>query len=146
MIKDTITQKIGEAMKARDEVRLSTLRMLSSAINYEHIAKQHDLSEEEELNVVKKEAKKRKDAIEAYEKAGASDRAEKEKQELEILKEYLPEEIPEVELEKLVDEAITQTGATSLKDMGKVIGVVMGKVGSSADGSKVALMAKKKLE
>ena len=79
MISDTITQKIAEAMKKRDEIRLSTLRLLSSALNYEKIAKQHDLSEEEELGVVRREAKKRKDAVEAYEKAGATERAEKEK-------------------------------------------------------------------
>lgn len=79
MIADTITQKIGEALKAHDEIRLSTLRMLSSALNYEFIAKQHKLSEEEELVVVRREAKKRKEAIEAYEKAKAQDRADKEK-------------------------------------------------------------------
>ena len=69
MIADTITKLIADAMKARDEIRLSTLRMLSSALNYEYIAKQHELSEEEELEVVRHEAKKRRDAIEAYKKA-----------------------------------------------------------------------------
>ena len=76
MIADTITQKIGEVMKAKDEIRLSTLRMLSSALNYEKIDKQHTLSEEEELEVVRREAKKRRDAIEAYKKAGANERAD----------------------------------------------------------------------
>lgn len=90
MISDTISQKIAEAMKARDEIRLSTLRLLSSALNYERIAKQHELSEEEELQVVRKEAKKRKDAIEAYKKAEAFDRADKESKELVILEEFLP--------------------------------------------------------
>lgn len=145
MIKDTITQKIGEAMKAHDEVRLSTLRMLSSALNYEFIAKQHELTKDEEIIVVKKEAKKRKDAIEAYEKAGAKDRVEKETQELEILKEYLPEEMPDNDLEKIIDEVIAETGASEIKDMGKVIGMIMEKVGSAADGSKVAMFVKKKL-
>lgn len=89
MITDTISQKIGEALKAHDEIRLSTLRLLSSSLNYEFIALQHKLSEEEELVVVRREAKKRKEAIEIYEKVGEKNRAEKEKKELSILQEYL---------------------------------------------------------
>src|SRR4030043_2193447 len=125
MISDTITEQIGEAMKVKDEIRLSTLRMLSSALNYEFIAKQHKLSEEEEIAVVRKEVKKRNDAIEAYKKAGADDRAEKETAEKKILEEYLPAQMPDEELEKLVDEAINQTGAKTMQDMGKEIGMVM---------------------
>ena len=145
MITDTITQKIAEAMKVKDEIRLSTLRMLSSALNYEFIAKQHKLSEEEEIVVVRKEVKKRNDAIEAYKKAGANDRAEKEAAEKKILEEYLPAQMPDEELEKLVDEAINQTGAKTMQDMGKVIGMVMGKAAGKADGSKVAELVKQKL-
>ena len=145
MIADTITQKIGEALKAHDEVRLSTLRMLSSALNYELIAKQHKLNDEEEIVVVKKEAKKRKDAIEAYEKASALDRADKERAELKILQEYLPEEMSDEELNKLVTEALNQTGAKALSDMGRVIGMVMAKAKGRADGSKVANLIKSKL-
>jgi len=139
MIKDTITRKIGEAMKAKDEIRLSTLRMLSSALNYELIAKQHVLSEEEEIVVVKKEAKKRKNAIEAYEKAGAQDRADKERKELEILKEYLPEEMSDEELERLVDEALEQSS-----NFGEIMKIVMAKTGGRAEGSKVAELVKSK--
>lgn len=145
MIAEEITRKIQEAMKAKDEVRLSTLRMLSSALNYEKIAKQHDLSEDEELIVVQREAKKRRDAIEAYEKAGAKEREEKERRELEILKEYLPEEIDDAELIKIVESAIVETKAETLKDMGKVIGLVKSKVGMKADGAKIAQLAKEKL-
>ena len=145
MIIKNITKQIGEAMKAHAEIRLSTLRLLSSALNYEFIAKQHPLSEEEELAVVKKEAKKRRDAIEAYEKAGAEDRAEKEKKELEILKEFLPAEMSQDEIEKLVKEAIKKTGAAELKDIGKVIGLVVGQAQGRADGSVVASLVKKQL-
>lgn len=145
MITDTITQKIGEAMKAHDATRLSTLRMLSSALNYEFIAKQHKLSEEEEIAVVKREAKKRKDAIEIYQQAKALDRAEQETKELEILKEFMPTEMGEEEITKLVDEAISQTGASQISDMGKVIGMVVGKSGGRADGSLVARLVKEKL-
>jgi uncharacterized protein len=137
MIAQTLQVKIGEAMKAHDEVRLSTLRLLSSAFNYERIAKQHDLTEEEEMAVVRKEAKQRKDSIEAYTKAGAIDRAEKEAAELKILQEYLPPEMSEQELTVLVEDAIAQSGAKTMADMGRVIGMVKSKA-PNADGSKIA--------
>jgi uncharacterized protein YqeY len=145
MIVDTINQKIAEALKARDEIRLSTLRLLSSALNYEFIAKQHKLSEEEELVVVGREAKKRKDAIEAYEKVGAKDRADKEKKELAILEEYLPEQMSDEELVKIVDEAVSETGAKAPSDMGRVMGAVMAKVKGRAEGGRVSALVKEKL-
>lgn len=145
MIKDNIKKQIIDAMKARDELRKSTLKMLLSALQYAEIAKQGDLTEDEELNVVRKEAKQRKDAIDAYEKAKANDRAQKEKDELEILKEFLPEELSEEVLTRMVDEAIKETGASSLADIGKVIGTVMKKANGQADGKKVAEMVKSKL-
>ncbi|MFC1625926.1 GatB/YqeY domain-containing protein [Patescibacteria group bacterium] len=145
MITDSITKKINEAMKAHDEIRLSTLKLLSSALNYEFIEKQHKLSEEEELVVVMREAKKRKEAIEAYQKAGAQDRAEKEQKELEILQEYLPAEIDEKDLEKLVDEAISYLKPSGMQDMGKVVGWVKEKTKGAADGSKIAQLVKSKL-
>lgn len=154
MIVDTITQKIAEALKAKDETRLSTLRMLSSAFNYEYIAKQHKLTQEEELVVVRKEAKKRKDAIEAFKMAqgkqttsgtNQDERIKQEQAELAILSEYLPKEMEIKEIEKLVVEAISQTGSSGIGDMGKVIGIVMAKAGGGAEGSKVAELVKKKL-
>ena len=145
MIADTITKKIGEALKAKDEIRLSTLRLLSSALNYEFIALQHKLSGEEELAVVRREAKKRKEAVEAYEKAGVIDRAEKEKKELAILEEYLPAQMPDEELAKLVDEAIAESGAGSIADFGKAMGAAMAKVAGRADGGRVSNLVKNKL-
>ncbi len=145
MITDSIKKQIVEAMKAKDEIRLSTLKLLSSALHNAEIEKQKDLTEEEELEIVRREAKKRKDAIEAYEKAGADDRAEKEKKELEILQGYLPKEMPDADLEKIIDEAISTTKASEMKDMGKVIGLVMGKVKGKADGKRVSEMVRSKL-
>jgi len=145
MITDTITQKIGEALKAHDEIRLSTLRLLSSALNYEFIAKQHKLSEDEELVVVRREAKKRKEAIEAYEKVGYKDRAEKEAKELAILQEYLPPEVSDDDIAKLVDEAMKETGASAISDMGKVIGLVKQKTKGAADGAVIANLVRQKL-
>src|SRR5688572_13086936 len=145
MISQNIQKMVGEAMKAHDSVRLSTLRMLSSAFNYEKIEKQHDLTEEEELAVIRKQAKQRRDSIEAYKKAGSADRAENEEAELKILQEFLPPEMDASELEKIVTDAISQTGAASMADMGKVIGAVKSKVGDSVEGGKIAELVKSKL-
>lgn len=131
-------------MKARDEIRTSTLRLLLSAFNYEKIDKQRDLTDEEELVVIRREAKKRKEAVEMYKKAGAEDRAAKEEEELKILQEYLPPEMGEAELGKLVDDSINQLGAKTIVDMGKVIGFVKGKA-PNADGGKIAELVKQKL-
>jgi uncharacterized protein YqeY len=144
MIAQTLQQKIGESMKAHNEVRTSTLRLLLSALNYEKIDKQHDLNEEEELVVIRREAKKRKEAIEMYTKANAPDRAAKEAEELKILGEYLPPEVSGEELVKLVDEAITQIKPAGMQDIGKVIGFVKGKA-PNADGGKIAELVKGKL-
>jgi uncharacterized protein YqeY len=139
-----ITKQIGEAMKAHDEIRLSTLRLLSSAFNYERIEKKHDLTSEEELLVIRKQAKQRKDSIEAYLKAGSPERAAREEAELKILMEFLPPEMGEEELQKIVSEAITETGATSMADMGRVIGAVKLRA-PDVDGGRVAALVKSKL-
>ncbi len=156
MIGDTINQKIAEALKSHDELLLSTLRMLSSAFNYERIAKQHDLSEEEEISVVRKEAKKRQDAILALKNAqgkklniqalSIEERLDKEQKELEILKAYLPTELPDEEILKFVEEVIKELGVSEMKDMGKVIGKVLQKAGGRAEGSKVAGFVRSKLQ
>lgn len=145
MISESISKQITEAMKAKDEVRLSTLRMLSSELHNAKIAKQRDLTGEEELEVIRREAKKRKDAFEVYKKAGADERAEKEKEELGILQEFLPQDLSDKELEDLVSKSISQTNATGMVDMGKVIGAVMKKAGGRAEGGRVSEMVKSKL-
>ena len=145
MIANKIQQMIGEAMKAHDEVRLSTLRLLSSAFNYEKIEKQRDLTEEEELSVIRREAKKRKEGAEAYEKANSKDRAEQELKELSVLQEFLPPEVSDSDLEKIVSDAVSEVGATQISDMGKVMAMVREKTSGNADGGKVAQMVKDKL-
>lgn len=144
MIVPTLIQKIGDAMKAHDAVRVSTLRMLSSEFKNEKINLHHDLTDEEELKVVRKEAKKRKEAIEMYEKAGAEDRATNEKQELAILQEFLPAEVTKEELNQLVNDSVNQLGATTIADMGKVIADVKSK-NSGVDGGMVAKLVREKL-
>ncbi len=151
MIATKIQDLIGEALKANNQIRLSTLRMLGSAFNYEKIAKQHELTEEEETEVIKKEAKKRKDAIDAYGKVTgeakkrAQEKLEQEKAELKVLEEFLPKQLSDDELKKIVDDAVKQTGASQMSDMGKVIGMVMGKTKGKADGSRVSQLAKERL-
>lgn len=144
MIAQTLQAKIGESMKAHDEIRTSTLRLLLSAFNYEKIEKQRELTDEEEMVVIRREAKKRKEAIEMYKNANAPDRAAKEETELKILQEFLPPEMSEEDLIKLVDEAVNQIKPSSMADMGKVIGMVKSKA-PGADGSKIAEMVKQKI-
>lgn len=148
MITQNILKEIADALRAKDEVRLSTLRMLSSALNYEKIAKQKELSQEEELAVVRKEAKKRTEAIEIYEKHKNSKTERlknREAQELAVLKEYLPKEMEDVELEVLVKKAIEELGVKEVSKMGQVIGRVMKEVGARASGERVSVMVKEKL-
>jgi uncharacterized protein len=145
MIVESINQQIATALKARDSVRLSTLRMLSSSFNYERIAKQHDLSESEELDVVAREAKKRRESIEMYKNAQEFERADKEQKELAVLEEFLPLQLSDDELVLVVDQAIAETGASELKDMGRVIGDVKAKVGTKAEGSRISQLVKDKL-
>lgn len=154
MISESVKKGIIEAMKAKDEVRLSTLKLLSSELHNALIAKQRDLTEEEELEIVRREAKKRKDAVEALRQAqgkltsgqiNINERIKIEKKELEILQEFLPEELAEEELLKIVEGVITDTGAKSLSDMGRVIGLVMTKTKGRAEGRKVSELVKSKL-
>lgn len=146
MISDIISKQITKAMKERDEVRVSTLKLLSSALtNAEIDKKRKKLTKEEELEIVRYEAKKRKDAIEIFEKVGQRDKVEREKEELEILQEYLPKELDDSELEKIVADSIEQSGASTMADFGKVMGIAMGKTEGRSDGNKVSAIVKKKL-
>lgn len=148
-----LTQKVQELiatnLKKGDEVALNTYRMLATAFNYAStLGTKHELSAEEEIEVVKKEAKKRKDAIEAYEKAGLVEKAQTEKNELKLLEEFLPSQMSDEDLEKIVDSVITNLKPSGMQDMGKVIGAVMGKVKESkgnVDGSRVSALVKTKL-
>lgn len=149
MILPTLQQKIIEAMKAHDALRTEVLRMLSSSFNYEKIAKQHELTNEEEIAVVRKQVKQRKDSIEAYKNANSPERAQKEEDEMKILQEFLPPEMSDEEIIKLIDQAIKDMGlpasvSPQAMQAGKVIGLVKSKA-PSADGAKIAELVKSKL-
>lgn len=144
MITPNLMKLIGDAMKAHNTIRVSTLRMLSSELKNEKINLQHELTDEEELKVIRREAKKRKEAIEMYAKANANDRVENEKAELTILSEFLPAEVTEEEMNKLIDDSIRELGAKDLSSMGKVIADVKSK-NSGVDGGVVANIVRSKL-
>ena len=148
MLKDRIQDDMKQAMVARDEEKLSTIRMLKSAIQYFEIQKGgagYEASDEDVVEVVGREIKKRRESIEMFEKGGRQELADKEKSELEILQTYLPEQLSEEEIRKLVEEAISQTGATTISDMGKVMGFLSPKTKGKADGSLVSTIVKEKL-
>lgn len=147
MLKDKLQDDMKAAMIAKDEEKLSTLRMLKSALQYAEIAKglDYQANDEDVIAVIEKEVKKHREAIELYEKGGRPELAEKEKKELGILQSYLPEQMSEEEVKKLVDEAVASTGAATMQDMGRVMGELMPKVKGKADAGMVSGLVREKL-
>ena len=143
---DQLSKSIAEAMKARDQARLSALRMLKAALMNREIERAQALSEAEELQVVASLVKQRKESIDQFSKAGRTDLVEKETAELAMLEAYLPPALGSEDLERIVDEVIAETGASSARDMGKVMKGVMAKlVGANVDGKAVNALVKKRL-
>lgn len=142
---DQLESDLAEAMKLRDEVKTTTLRLLKSAMKNYQIELGHDLTMQEALSVLQKEAKKHQDSINQYQGANREDLAKEEEAELEVIKEYLPEQMGREDLEKVVDQVIAETGAKGPADMGKVIGGVRQKTEGKADGAMIAEIAKSKL-
>ena len=148
MIIDKINQDITEAMKNKDEMRLSTLRLLKSAIHNWQIAKQATEKEPQDadiLQVVQKEIKSRKDSVEMYRKGGRGELAQKEEREIAILEKYLPEQVNPEEIRVKVKEIIKETGASGPQDMGKVMGPVMSEFKGKTDGGTVSSIVKEEL-
>lgn len=142
---EQLTEDMKASMKAGDQDRTGVLRLLRGALKNEEIKSGHPLSEDEALKVLQREAKQRRDSISAYRGAGRTDLAQKEQAELEVVSEYLPETMSEAELEQVVDEVLSETGATGMAQMGQVMGAVMKRVGAKADGSVVSRLVKEKL-
>lgn len=134
---DQIRADLTEAMKAQEKERLSTLRMLQSAIKNEQINAGHELSDPEAMSVIQKAVKQRLDSIEQYTNAGRTELADKERSEMELLKTYLPAEVSAEELEAGLREIIESTGATSKKDLGKVMKEATARFKGRADGKKI---------
>lgn len=145
MLKEQIEKDLIEAMKAKDETKLLVLRSLKSAIKNSEIQKQTELKDEDILSVIQGQIKSRKDSIALYKQGGREELAEKEQIEIDILNTYLPEQMSEEEVKKLVQKAIEETGANTMQDMGKVMGTLMGQVKGKADPSMVSSIVKAEL-
>ncbi|OGD98129.1 glutamyl-tRNA amidotransferase [Candidatus Curtissbacteria bacterium RIFCSPLOWO2_01_FULL_38_11b] len=144
-ILDKINQDLIDAQKSKDTVMVSTLRLLLADVKNAQIEKGSELTDEEIINQIQRGAKKRKESIDAYQKANRSDLVDKETRELGVLQKYLPKQLSQDEIGKIVDEIISETGARSPGDIGKVIGQVMAKLRGRADGSMVSEIVKSKL-
>lgn len=139
MLTDKIAADMKEAMRAKDAPRLSTLRVLKSAIEYHKIAKkQEQLTDADVTAVIKKQIKQRQDSIEGFEKGGRADLVEKEKAELAVLKSYLPEDLSQAQVEEVIKATIAELGATSKADMGRVMKAVQEKIAGRADNRLVS--------
>jgi uncharacterized protein len=148
MLKQKIQDELKQAMLSRDILRTSVLRMLKSAITYYEIQKGgagYEASDEDVLSVIQKEAKQRRDSIEEFKKANRQELVDKEVKELEMLQIYLPKQMPEEEVKSLVKEAINQTGAKAITEMGKVMAVLMPKIKGKADGNLISKLVKSEL-
>lgn len=142
---DNIKKDLISAMKEQDKFKLSVLRMLKSALQAEEINKKSELTDDEVLNVIKKQVKVRNASLEEYKEYGRNDLADNLEKEIEILKTYLPAELSHDELIKIIDEQFNTINPTSVKDMGKVIKAVSSVVGTRADMSEVSKIVKEKI-
>lgn len=142
---EKITKDLTEAMKAKDTFRTSVLRMLKSALKNEEINKKSPLTDDEVLAIIKKQVKTRKDSMNEYASYNRMDLADSLQKEIEILNEYLPEELSDEELEKIVKETITKVKAESIKQMGMVIKTISSEYGARCDMAKVSKLVKEKL-
>jgi uncharacterized protein len=137
--------ELEQAMKERDAGRRDALRLILSSLRSAEKELQRPLHDEEELQVLQRERKKRIEAADAFRAAGRDERADAEEDELEVLEEFMPEPLSEDELEEIVDDAIAETGATSLRDLGRVMADVMPQIAGRADGSAVSQLVREKL-
>lgn len=135
--KEKLQNDLITAMKTRDELRTSTIRLAISAVKNIEIEKGRELTDEETTEVIAREVKRRREAIEGAEKAGRSDIAAKEAKEIEVLAVYLPEQLGENEIEQIVREVVLEVGAAGPKDRGRVMGALMPRVRGRADGKAV---------
>lgn len=139
-LKEKIQNDTNKALKEKDKKKLSALRMLLSELHNVEIKNREELEEDEVIQIISKQVKRWEEAASEYEKAGQSEKAAKEKFDAEVLRVYLPEQMSEEELKKIVEEAIEESGASSMREMGQVMKLVMPKVKGRADGKQVNQM------
>ena len=144
-LKSRITEDVKVAMKAKDKDRLATLRLITAAIKQREVDERIELDDTQVLAVLDKMVKQRKDSIDQYQKAGRDELAAKEQAEIDIIQEYMPDQLSDEEIASLIDEAIAASGATEMKDMGKVMGILKPKLQGRADIGAVSGKIKAKL-
>jgi uncharacterized protein len=140
-----IKEQLENAMREGDATRRDTLRLILSSLQGAEKELQRPLAEDEELQVLQRERKKRLEAAEAFRNAGREEQADKEEDELDVLEEFMPDPMAEDELEEIVDDVIAEVGATSMRDIGRVMADVMPQVAGRADGSAVSQIVREKL-
>ncbi len=145
MIRETLDSDLKEAMRNKEALKRTVLRTMLSEIRNAEINSQTTLDDEGIISVLTKQVQQRKDSVEAYEAANRQDLVAKESEEINIISVYLPEQLPQEEIEQIIDSAISQSGASSLDDMGKIMGLVMPQVRGRADGKIVNTIVTSKL-
>ena len=143
-LKERLKSDLTEAIRSRDEIRAGTIRMALTSITNEEVSGKEArvLSDAEIITVLSREAKKRREAAEAYESAGSKERADREKDEGKVIAEYLPIQLTDAELQEMITAAITETGASGPSGMGQVMKVLSPKIAGRADGAKVSTAVK----
>ena len=144
-INSQISDDVKAAMRSKDKERLAALRLIQAAFKQREVDERIELSDEQVIAILDKMAKQHRDSIEQFNQAGRTDLAEKEQYELDIIDAYLPAKLSDEEINALIEEAISSTGAESIKDMGKVMGVLKGKLQGRADMGKVSGLIKSRL-
>jgi len=145
MLKEKLQQEMKEALKSGDSQKRTLLGMVLSAVKNKEIEKRSELTDEDVIGVISSEIKKRKDAVDQFEKGGRPELAEGERKEAEILMTYMPEQMSEEDIRNEIKKTITETGAKDVKEMGKVIGAVIAKIKGKADGQIVSRIVKEEL-
>jgi uncharacterized protein len=140
-----IEGELKDARRARDDARRDALALVLNALRSAEKELQRSLSEQESLQVLQRERKKRVEAMEAFDAAGRDEQADREEFELDVIEEFMPDQLSEDELEEIVDDVIAEVGATSLRDLGRVVADVMPQVSGRADGSTVSQLVREKL-
>lgn len=146
-LKETLRADLTTAMKSRDELRTATLRMVLAAVSAEEVAgkEARELGDDEVQAVLRREAKKRREAAEAFAAAGRTEQADRERAEGDVVAAYLPAQLEDADLAALVADVITRTGASGMRDMGRVMGAVQGEVAGRAEGGRVAAEVRRQL-
>jgi uncharacterized protein len=144
--RDDISRDTKEAMRDRDRPRVEALRMLSAAVKNGEIEKGEPLTEDEEITILRRQLKQREESAEAFRKAGREEQARNEEAEAGIVRRYLPAPLSNEELERVIDKAIQETGAASMRDMGAVMGRASEISGGRADGKRLSAIARERLQ